>query len=238
MLKSTKIVAGFGAVAALSVAALPVASFAATETNYSGQVSLSATLQDEISIKIDNQEMATSGTATSGTAVEFLNAEATPGINLSAGHSYITGNKTQITVVTNVPNTYTLSTSGSDLTNANSNTIALAGYGDGTSAGLNLGATPTNGADYSGSSKWGMKISGVDKSGNPISLSTSSGDSLFKDAATYQISNSDTVVDYAQVTGSKISNTYNVDYGIGINEDQPSGVYTGAAFYSVTHIQN
>lgn len=236
MLKSTKIVAGFGAVAALSVAALPMASFA-TETNYNGQVSLSATLRDEIAIEIDDTAMATSGSPTAGDPVAFMNSESTPTVDLSAGHSYVTGNATKITVTTNVPNTYTLSASGSALTSG-TNSIALAGYGDGTSGGLDLGSTPTNGADYTGDSLWGMKISGVDKAGDPIDLSTSSGDSLFKDAATYQISDTGTVVDYAQVTGSKISNTYRVDYGIGINEDQPSGVYTGAAYYSVTHIKN
>ena len=52
MLKSTKIVAGFGAAAALSIAALPVASFATdpVTTTYRGKVSIIATLQDEISI--------------------------------------------------------------------------------------------------------------------------------------------------------------------------------------------
>ena len=236
MLKSTKIVAGFGAIAALSVAALPAASFAETTTNYSGQVSLSATLKDEISIKIDTVDMTTSGDAAEGTAVAFMNAEATPTADLSAGHSYFTGGKTHITVSTNVPNTYTLSTSGSALTSG-SESIARAGYYDGSAGGLDISGT--NGADYTGDSMWGMKISGVNKANAAISLSTGEGTaSAFRDATRYQISDTGTVVDFAQVSGSKISNTYTVDYGIGINENQPSGVYNGVAYYSVTHIKN
>lgn len=236
MLKSTKIVAGLGAIAALSVAALPAASFAET-TNYSGQVSLSATLKDEISIKIDTADMTTSGDAAEGTAVAFMNDESTPTIDLSAGHSYFTGGKTHITVATNVPNTYTLSTSGSALTSG-SESIARAGYYDGTSSG-GLDISSTNGDDYTGDSMWGIKVSGVNKANTAISLSTGEGTaSAFRDATRYQISDTGTVVDFAQVNGSKISNTYTVDYGIGINENQPSGVYTGVAYYSVTHIKN
>lgn len=236
MLKSTKIVAGFGAAAALSIAALPVASFATdpVTTTYRGQVSLSATLQDEISIKIDTADMTTSGDPASGTAVAFMNAEATPTVNLSAGHSYFTGSKTQITVATNVPNTYTLSTSGSALTSG-SESIAQAGYAS--SNGLTIGST--NGADYTGDSMWGIKVSGVNKNSTAINLSASDGTaSAFRDATKYQISDTDTVVDFAEVSGSKIANTYTVDYGIGINENQPSGVYNGTAYYSVTHIKN
>ena len=236
MLKSTKIVAGLGVVAALSVAALPVASFA-TETNYSGEVSLSATLQDEIDIKIDTVDMTTTGSAASGTAVTFMNAEATPTANLSAGHSYFTGDKTQITVSTNVPNTYTLSTSGSVLTSANGDTIARAGYFDGTDGGLSISGT--NADEYNGASMWGIKVSGVDKNNQAIVLKASGGtNSAFEGATRYQISDTGTVVDYAQVAGAKIANTYTVDYGLGINEDQPSGVYTGTAFYTVTHVSN
>lgn len=237
MRKSTKIVAGFGTVAALSVAALPVASFAETTTTaYSGEVSLSATLQDEIAIKIDTVDMTTSGAATKGTDVVFMNADATPTASLSAGHSYFTGAKTQITVTTNVPNTYTLATSGSVLTSANNDTIGLAGY-DSTSGGLSIAST--NAADYTGDSMWGIKVSGVDKDDTAITLKTSGGtNSAFESATKYQMSNTSTVVDYAQVDGAKIANTYNVDYGLGVNEDQPSGVYTGTAYYTVTHVKN
>lgn len=240
MLKSTKIVAGFGVVAALSVAALPAASFAA-QTDYSGQVSLTATLKDEISIQIDSNDMATTGTATSGTPVEFMNGAATPTNSLSTSKSYFTGNKTRITVTTNTPNTYTLSTSGSELvsTTDSNNVIARAGYYDsGTNTG-GLSISSTNEDDYTGDSLWGIKISGVDKDSQAITLSTSGGtDSAFEGATRYQISDTGTVVDYTQVTNGKISNTYSVDYGIGINADQPSGVYSGSAYYSVTHIKN
>ncbi|MBR3365913.1 hypothetical protein IKG48_02210 [Candidatus Saccharibacteria bacterium] len=235
MLKSTKIVAGFGVVAALSVAALPAASFADTETTYNGQVTLRATLQDEISIKIDTADMTTSGSAGEGTLVEFMNSESTPTSSLSTGKSYFTGNKTQITVETNVPNTYTLSASGTELTSGNNDTIARAGY-DSASGGLTI--TNTNEDDYAGDSMWGIKISGTNKAGTAISLSTSTGTaSAFQGATKYQISGTETVVDFAEVDGAKIQNTYDVDYGIGINENQPSGVYEGTANYSVTHIK-
>ena len=235
MLKSTKIVAGFGIAAALSVAAVPVASFAETETtNYNGQVSLKATLKDEISIQIDSKDMATTGTATTGTAVEFMNAESTN--SLSAGKSYFTGDTTEITIETNVPNTYTLSTSGSELVSADNDAIGRAGYAS-TDGGLAISST--NGDDYDGNSMWGIKVSGTNKEGETISLATSAGNtSVFNGATKYQISDAGTVVDFAQVSGAKIANTYNVDYGIGINEDQPSGVYEGSVYYSVTHIKN
>ena len=246
MLKSTKIVAGLGVVAALSVATLPVASFA-TETNYTGQVSLTATLEDELEIKIDNVDMTNktlnpSDPDASGTAVAFQNASGTT--NLSAGHSYFTGDSTTVTISTNVPNTYTLVTSGSVLTSGNGDTIARAGYYDSGSGtgGLEVGQVSnvdTNGAEYSGSSMWGLKISGEDKNSNAITLKDSTNtNTAFQGADKYQISDTGVVVDYAQVTGSKISNTYTVDYGIGINENQPSGVYSGTVYYSVTHVKN
>ena len=86
---------------------------------------------------------------------------------------------------------------------------------------------------------WGIKVSGVDKNNQAIVLKASGGtNSAFEGATRYQISDTGTVVDYAQVAGAKIANTYTVDYGLGINEDQPSGVYTGTAFYTVTHVSN
>lgn len=238
MTKSTKIVSGLGLVAALSVAAVPVASFA-TETNYSGQVAVRATLADEIEIQIDGNDMDTTGSSTSGDLVEFMNDETTPTNQLSAGHSYYTGNKTAITVATNVPNTYTLSTSGTALSSTDSS-IALAGFDGAASGNTGLTISSTNGATYSGDSMWGIKISGVDKSSNAISLTTDGTNaSAFAGAAKYQLgTGSATTIDYAQVTGAKISNTYNVDYGIGINANQSSGVYNGAVYYSVTHIKN
>ena len=237
MLKSTKFVAGLGVVAALGIATVPVASFA-TETNYSGQVSVKATLKDEIEIEIDGNAMSTSGASTAGDPVEFMNDEATPTNELSAGHSYFVDDATTITISTNVPNTYTLSASGTALSNANGS-IAVAGFDGAASGNAGLTISSTNGDTYNGDSMWGVKISGSDADG-AISMTTDGTTaSAFEGATKYQLgTGSATIIDYAQVSGDKITNTYDVDYGIGIASSQSSGEYNGAVYYSVTHIKN
>ena len=229
MSKSTKIIAGLGVAAALGVAALPVASYAST--NYTGNVALSATIQGDISIKIDSDDMG-SETAGTGDEVIFKDGEST---NLSAGHFYKAGN-TRIVIETNVPNTYTLQAKGGALTsNASTATIPVAGV-----VANSALADADNGAEYTtgASSMWGIKVSAADKGGSAISMTTNGSDaSIFQGATKYMIGTTDTIVDFATVTGGKIKNTYTINYGLGLSADQPSGTYTGTANYTVTHVQ-
>ncbi len=248
MSKSTKIIAGLGVAAALGVAALPVASFAAqTTTNYTGAVGLSATIADELAIKIDNNNMATGGTAASGTAVTFMtNAIGTqgqdgyvaPSSNLIAGNFYKAGN-TQILISTNVPNTYTLKARGTALTSADAS-IPVAGVVAAESTLPTENAA--NQSEYTGASMWGIKVSAIDKNNTAKALVTDAAtptptNSVFNSAEKYMIDTSDTIVDYAEVTSGKINNTYSVEYGLGINAAQSSGIYTGTATYTVTHVK-
>lgn len=243
MSKSTKIIAGLGVAAALGVAALPVATFAAqTTTTYSGQVALSATIADELSITIDGANMTTSGSPASGTAVTFkTNAigddpedpgYVAPSANLAAGKFYKAGN-TQIVISTNVPNTYTLQAAGTVLSSDDA-TIAVAGVDATGDNGLTGG---DNGSSYSGASMWGIKVSGVDKNSSAISLSDGTSATVFNGASKYLIGTSATTVDYAAVSSGNIANTYSVEYGLGINAAQSSGEYTGTATYTVTHVK-
>ena len=242
MSKSTKIIAGLGVAAALGVAALPVATFAAqTSTTYSGQVALSATIADELSITIDGDPMSTEAPITEGTDVTFMTpakgTEGTdgyvaPSANLAAGKFYKAGN-TQIVIATNVPNFYTLQAAGTVLESDDA-TIAVAGTDASGENGLTGGE---NGDPYSGDSKWGIKVSGVDKNSSAISLSDGTDPTAFAGASKYLIGTSATTVDYAAVSAGNIENTYSVEYGLGINEAQSSGVYTGTATYTVTHVK-
>lgn len=233
-MKSTKIIAGLGVAAALGVAALPVATFAETTTTYKGQVGVQATIADEIAVKIDTNDMATGATPTSGTGVVFRTAGESPSTNLSAGAFYTAG-ATSITVSTNVPNTYTLAASGSVLSSATAE-IPVAGI---VAANSNLPADGTNGSAYNaGASQWGIKVAGVDKDSQAITLSDGTDATVFNNAGKYMIATDPTTVDYATVTAGKIENTYTVNYGLGITADQASGAYAGQANYTVTHVKN
>lgn len=119
MSKITKTIAALGVVAGLGVAALPLASYAATDS-LDTPITVTASLVDAISIESSANSINT--------------------MSLTAGGSVVDSNQLDITVVTNATNGYTVSIEDGDEktalvgTGSNNETIGAANPAQGTSA--------------------------------------------------------------------------------------------------------
>ena len=209
MSKSTKVIAGLGVVAALGVAALPLASFA-TSGDY-GTVAVSATVPDAISMTIDGT--ATTGSGVAGNAVAFGNV-ATGAIAVSDGS----------TIKYNVAYNFKVqNTSNSGAGDLASSTSTIAPFATATK--------PTTGQSTSG---WGFRVT---KTSGTISA-TAYDDATLMDGAdkTYiGVPTSETTLDAVAAPAAAITGTYTMEYGLQVSNDQASGTYTGSITYKVTN---
>lgn len=221
MSKSTKVIAGLGVVAALGVAALPLASFA-TSGDY-GTVAVSATVPDAISMTIDGTATTASGVA--GNAVNFGNV-AQGAIAESDGTTI----KNNVTVVSSnaaynfkVTNTSTGQSGGSGTAGAlGSSTSEIEAFASATK--------PTASQTTSG---WGFRVT---KTSGTLSNTAYDASTLISgsDKTYIGVPTTETTLDAVATPASSTTGTYTMEYGIQISTTQASGTYTGSITYKVT----
>ena len=217
-MKSTKIIAGLGVAAALGVAALPVASFAAGGTTTKGTVTVNASVNGHLTIKMTNS----AGTESDDIANTTSWTDTVGFGSLANKEQKVIAGATKIEVDTNYPNAYTLTGAATALANSVSGggSIALTdGYNFDTAGSAEDTYTATT-------SVWGIKVV---KSGNDSTLTNTDGYS----SSTYKSLASGTIDSIASSTENQ-DNTYAISYGIGISPSQASGNYSGSIVYTVT----
>ena len=216
MSKSTKVIAGLGVVAALGVAALPLASFA-TSGDY-GTVAVSATVPDAISMTIDGT--ATTGSGVAGNAVAFGNV-AQGAIAVSDG-STIQNNVTVIS--SNAAYNFKVTNTSAGTNGAlKSTTSEIAPF-----------ATATKPATGQSTSGWGFRVT---KTGGAISA-TAYDDATLMDGSdkTYiGVPTTETTLDAVNAPAAAVTGTYTMEYGLQVSDSQASGTYNGSITYKVTN---
>lgn len=210
MTKSTKIIAGLGVAAALGVAALPVASYAA---NYSATVPVQATVANSVKIEIKDMN-ASSPAWTSAQQADaagtnaFANLTAVNfGTAINPGAGVSKADQTEIRVTTNYPSGYTIGAVTTALTGDPTGSIA---------AFESATAVAASGNTASG---WGIS---VQKNADAYVLGS---------ANTYTGSNG--VFETVSGLTGKTVNTYVANYGLNVAEDQAAGNYSGSVTYTV-----
>ena len=213
MSKSTKIIAGLGVAAALGVAALPAATFAANYGTH--EVEVSAIVEGSITASIatganasDPADWATSGEIDFG--------------NLSTGDMLVHANTTRMVVETNYPNGYEFTAVAAALPNttAGSGTIAL------TNGTVITGDSTTKGSYSGDTSVWGIRVSKATWNGSAWGTSTvmSTGDYASTTNNEYKSLASGTIDEVGPLAATT-KNKYDINYGIAIAGDQASGTY-------------
>ena len=216
MSKSTKIIAGLGVAAALGVAALPVASFAA---DYSATVPVKATVANSIKIEVrDNNadtpawvaaqraDNPTDGNAFANlTTVDFGNVAPGAGTSLAA--------QTELRVTTNYPAGYTISATTTDLDHETQAGVAIPDFDTATAIAATGNAT----------SGWGINVQ----------RTTNSPAYLIGSATEYNGNDGTSAFETQSGLTGLTSNEYTVGYGINVAEDQASGEYNGSVTFKV-----
>lgn len=214
MSKTTKIIAGLGVVAGLGVAALPIASFAASTV--AGEVQLDVEVNEAIAMTIlGNGDNGTAGVDTyTPTGASTIDGHAvgtlydptdlqtsSSTVSLLPNSADTTTATSAITVYTNAASGFTLSVKDADsttaLVNADDNTATIP-------AGTNIVA---------GTAAWGYK-----------------GGSVTNFAA---ISATDAQV-HSQSSPTTNGQTINMTYGVSTASDQKTGTYSDTIIYTAT----
>ncbi|MBQ9017407.1 hypothetical protein IJ103_04215 [Candidatus Saccharibacteria bacterium] len=210
-MKSTKIIAGLGVAAALGVAALPVATFATTNTH---TTTVNATIADSLTITI-NDVPAEAGASTSDT-INFN--------GVVAGTAYENAGSTKIEVATNIPTGYTLSA-------VSPTALSYSGQ-EATFAAAATPFTISEGAsNRATTSEWGIHVA---KTGSGTTLSGTS----YKDLTAGQYVAVAGEIDAVSGLNADVDNTYTISYGLNAKTGMPSGDYAGSIQYTVTSAYN
>ncbi len=214
MSKSTKIIAGLGVAAALGVAALPMASFAA---NYSALVPVEATVANSVKIEVQDMNadtpawVAAQQADASGTNA-FADLETIDfGSAIAPGAGVTKADQTEIRVTTNFPAGYTIGAVTTDLEQA---------IGNSASASIADFATAT-----------AVSASGNTTSGWGINVQKNASDYVLGSATTY-IGSNGTFETVSDITGQTV-NTYVANYGLNVSNTQAAGTYSGSVTYTV-----
>ncbi|MDO4889426.1 MAG: hypothetical protein Q4A25_01900 [Candidatus Saccharibacteria bacterium] len=218
MSKSTKIIAGLGVAAALGVAALPMASFAA---NYSVTVPVQATVANGVKIEVKDMN----ATPSDWVAAQQPDADGTNafadltavnfGSSLAPGVGVSLLDQTEIRVTTNYPSGYTLSAVTTDLT------------GDPASSIADFESVTAVNASGNTTSGWGIQVA---KNGTALAA--------FVDGATTGYKGANGQIDSVNGLTGLTTNVYVANYGINIAASQAAGTYSGSATYTVASDAN
>lgn len=222
MSKSTKIIAGLGVVAALGVAALPVASFADDYGTHT--VTVSAEVGGSITAKVATGTNPTPSTWASTGTIQFG--------NLAGGDMLVHDDTTQIDVETNYPNGYSLTAEAEALANN------VTGGGE---ISLTNGATITGTASAKGTyngatSVWGIKVTktAYDYTNTDWASSASALSAGSDYSSTDFVSKATGTIDESGAISATTRNKYDINYGIAIASNQASGSYSGDIEYTLT----
>lgn len=215
MSKSTKIIAGLGVAAALGVAALPVASFAA---DYSATVPVKATVANSIKIEVrDNVAASPAWTAAqkadAGAVNAFADLSTVDFGNMAPGAGKELAGKTDLRVTTNYPAGYTISATTTDLAHKTEAGVAIPDFAADTTIN-------TSGNTASG---WGINVR----------RTTNTAAYLIGSANEYNGNSGATAFETQSGINGKTTNEYTIGYGINIAETQASGEYNGSATFKV-----
>lgn len=219
MSKSTKIVAGLGVAAALGVAALPVASFAA---DYSVTVPVTAEIGSSVKIEVKDNQASTptwvaATTADSGSTHAFADLT-TVAFSGAPGYGEEQTDLTRIRVTTNYPSGYTIFATTTDLDHATAASTSIPAFTSAT-------AIVTSGNTASG---WGIRVKE-----NPDAVSPAT--PTYKIGSATQYNGNDGTAAFETVSGltERTEHEYSVDYGINVSNTQASGSYAGSVTFKV-----
>ena len=215
MSKSTKIIAGLGVAAALGVAALPVASFAA---NYSATVPVQATVANSVKIEVKDMNAGTPAwtaaqQADSGSTHAFADLTTVDFGSLAPGVGTSLADQTELRVTTNYPSGYTISATTTDLDHATESGVAIPDFTTAT-------AVATSGNTTSG---WGISVQ----------RTTNTPTYLIGSATAYNGNDGTSAFETQSSLSGLTQNEYTVNYGINVGASQASGVYSGSVTFTV-----
>lgn len=215
MSKSTKIIAGLGVAAALGVAALPVASFAA---DYSATVPVKATVANSIKIEVKDNNATTPAwvaaqQADAGGVNAFADLTTVDFGNIAPGAGTSLAAQTELRVTTNYPAGYTISATTTDLDHASQAGVDIPAFSTDT-------AIAATGNTTSG---WGINVQ----------RTTNTATYLIGSATEYNGNDGTAAFETQSGLTGLTANEYTVGYGINVADDQASGEYNGSVTFKV-----